>query len=737
MRHFPRSPAALFLILLFAAPPFAAPQQASQAGAVQEQAAVTVIEIPVNVIGKDGKPLAGLKAQDFTLYDDGKKVPISAVDVIDLSQPPPAAAPAAPSAVQVPAAARRLWLLVFDLTYTSPTGLLRARDGATNFVAKSMKENDLAAVGTLSLDTGWKLLVNFTRDRRQLSTAIETLGLPGAGVTRSPDPLGFAFSTPNPIGSPSEGGGGIVGSNADAMLENLRDLQPMQRQADDDFARGRVVKLLNSLAGIGRVLDSVRGRKHVLFFSEGFETRLLVGNAGGGGRSASMQKDQATASVDTSTTQGANEAAISGEIWKVKENARFGDSSLREALSNALGNFQRSDAVLDTVDIGGLRAENDAAGPKPGSGTDSLYTMASETDGDFVRNANQLGSELEKVSDRTSLVYLLAYQPKPLSRPGTFHKLKVDVKTSGAKVVSRSGYYEPRPYASLTPLEQLLASGDLVTGGSRSGGLQGRLLAAPFASRGEEAQVPIVLEIPGPALLAGDKGEKTTVLVYAYANDASGTLKDYITSAMELDLSKVRSALESGGIRYYGTLYLPPGDYGVRALVRDSATGRSSLASAAVHVPKMPGGSPTVLPPVFAAPQGSWLMVRGNPRSDAPQRTADYPFAVGGDSFIPTALPSVANGAETQVAVFTYNFGGAGKATPLEVRSQIVGSDGKARPVEMKTVKESNVERGGGRKLMLAFKPEGLAPGRYELRVAVSDPGSKAAGESASAFEVR
>ena len=39
-----------------------------------------------------------------------------------------------------------------------------------------------------------------------------------------------------------------------------------------------------------------------------------------------------------------------------------------------------------------------------GSGTDALFTMAAETDGDFVRNANQLGPEIERVADSQHLI---------------------------------------------------------------------------------------------------------------------------------------------------------------------------------------------------------------------------------------------------------------------------------------------------------------------------------------------
>ncbi len=700
---------------------------------VQERAGVTLIEIPVNVIGKDGKPVAGLTAEDFELYDDGKKQPITSVDVIDLSRP--AEAPGAPDgAPAVPASARRLWLLVFDLSYTSPSGLVRARDGASGFVTEAMQPNDLAAVGTYSVDTGWKLLVNFTRDRRQLGWAIDTLGLTGQSV-RASDPLAFAFVAPGPSspGAPQP----LPGKGGAELLESLRDLQRMTKQTTDDLARSRVTKLVSSLGGIGHALDSTRGRKQVLFFSEGFETRLMSGHMAGGDRSSSLSQPIAQAAVDTSTPQGSGDAALSGELWKIDGDVRFGNTATRSRLTDAMAMFNRSDAVLNAIDISGLRAEGDASGSAAGSGTDALFAMAAATDGDLIRNANQLNSELAKLEARTALVYLLVYQPKQLSKPGAFHALKVKVKAPGAKVLARSGYYEPRPYQNLSPFERTLAAGDLVTGGARENEIPGSLLAAPFASQADLPQVPVLVEIPGPGLLAGDTGVQTSLQIYVYANDASGTLADYVASEMTLDLTKVRASLEAGGIKFYGTLYLPPGQYGVRALVRNGTTGRSGVYAASCVVPEMPGGAPTVLPPLFEEAPGRWLMVRGNPRPDAPPRPADYPFAIAGESFIPSAMPTLARGAAAEVAVVAYNFPVGEKPAPLDVRAEIIGADGKSRPAPVTVSRRSDIERGGGRKVVLGFKPEGLAPGRYALKVALTDPASKKSAEASSAFEVR
>jgi hypothetical protein len=100
-------------------------------------------------------------------------------------------------------------------------------------------------------------------------------------------------------------------------------------------------------------------------------------------------------------------------------------------------------------------------------------------------------------------------------------------------------------------------------------------------------------------------------------------------------------------------------------------------------------------------------MIRANPRADAPTRVADYPFAVGGESFIPAGLPAVSARAPTQVAVFTYNFGGNVRPGSLSVRGEIVGTDGQPRVVPLAIGRESGVERGGGRKLMLTLPRKG------------------------------
>ena len=52
---------------------------------------------------------------------------------------------------------------------------------------------------------------------------------------------------------------------------------------------------------------------------------------------------------------------------------------------------------------------------------------------------------------RTSVTYVLAFQPKKLKLDDKYHRLKVRLKNGakGARIVHRPGYYPPKPYAEL------------------------------------------------------------------------------------------------------------------------------------------------------------------------------------------------------------------------------------------------------------------------------------------------
>src|SRR5436853_3234031 len=153
-----------------------------------ESTNVVAVEIPVQVV-KDGEPVRGLTANDFEVYDGRKKVPVTGFEVLDLGAvTAPAGSPAAAVAeAQVPVSARRHFLMLFDLSNSEPKSIIKAREAALGVVG-GLHPTDLVAVATYSAIQGPQLVIGFTPDRKQIATAIDTLGAPKL-VDRSPDPL--------------------------------------------------------------------------------------------------------------------------------------------------------------------------------------------------------------------------------------------------------------------------------------------------------------------------------------------------------------------------------------------------------------------------------------------------------------------------------------------------------------------------------------------------------------------
>lgn len=132
---------------------------------VSERVNVSLIEVPVTVSDSSGNAVRGLKAENFIISDDRGKYPIASFDAIDF------ASPAAKK--EVPAFARRNFLLLFDLSNTTPNAMARAKRAAQEFVKHAVNPSDLAAVGTITVEDGFRLITAFTTDRALLAAAVE------------------------------------------------------------------------------------------------------------------------------------------------------------------------------------------------------------------------------------------------------------------------------------------------------------------------------------------------------------------------------------------------------------------------------------------------------------------------------------------------------------------------------------------------------------------------------------
>jgi VWFA-related protein len=714
----PRVAALLSLVLLAAAAPLRAQAPPRFGGTTS----VVVVEVPVNVT-KDGKPVRGLTAENFELTDGKTRQPITGFEVIDLG------AVGAEGQRRIPIAARRHFLFLFDLTFAQANSIVRARAAAVDLVRQGFHAADLGAVATYSATRGAELVLGFTSDRSQIEAAIRSLGLPQL-VNRAPDPLRLIVAD---IGVEADSGilPGIRGKGNSPTAqfrgeaEEARDYQmteilgDIQRDSNELQARteqNQVVALTRSFSELAQMMASVDGRKHVVYLSEGFAAGAAVGRG---------------ASRETS------DAVAEGEWWKSESETVYGSSRVQSDVERMLEAFRRADCVVQAVDIGGVRtvgaeAQTQLASDAQGrnDGRDVLLTMARDTGGELFQNTNDLSAAMARMLSATSVTYLLAFQPE-VAQDGTFHPVKVRLKGGprGARVSHRAGYYAPDPLRVARPLEHSLTSAAAILSGKEGGNLPVSALAAPLPGAAGKAVVPLLVEVDGPALLAGHVGPAMTVEIYAYALGTEGSVDGFLTQRLELDLTKVADELRASGLKFYGELELPAGSYEVRLLVKNAQMGgASALRSLPVEVP----AAPQLSPPLFVAAGGGWLLARQAPRpGEAPR---EYPFTLAGQPFVPDARPVVAAAGEARIALLAYDLGSGevvARAEVLRAADRQPAAGGGFRLLE-----RQRGEAGAPDRLVGVFTPAGLPPGEYVLRVTVTDQASGAARSSAAPFVV-
>lgn len=654
---------------------------------VGETVHVTVVEVPVTVIDRDGNAVAGLTADNFELYDDGKKVPIDYFEVLDLR---PSAQATAKADDPLPPAASRNFLLLFDLANSSPGTIERASVAAKEFVATQLGPRDLAAVATFTAEAGARMVTNFTRDKALLTKAVETLGHPK--YFKAADPLMITAVTPAPTGEITDGGGVGVGSAAmeAEITKMIEDLNRVTKKVNDGEARNRIRIQFTNLARVARVLDRMRGQKQIILLSEGFDASLVQGRENIGAEA---------------TKEG--DRIMAGEVWNVDSDQKFGNATATNDVREMGELFRRSDVTMHAIDIKGLRGTSDvtSGAPTKGKSVEGLHMITAPTGGSVFKNNNDMSQTFDKLMKQQEVVYLLGFQARTSGKPGKFHTLKVKAANPrGARVAHRPGYYEHT--VRMTDLERTLTLAEIMMTDAAIDDVTLNLGSTTLPGPGGRARIPVVVEIPSSGLLKELQGTKANAQLLLYAFNESGQVIDHLQERIGLDLATAGDAVKKNGVRYYGSLRMPPGKYAVKALVRVEETGLIGFRRQDIEVPAF--DTATIMRPVVFEDPGQWAMVLGPARGD----DFAYPFAAGEAKYIPKSEPVIAANGEYKVALFLYRV----PIENLSVGSTLVLADGSSQPANVSLLGRTSADERGSVKLLFNFKPQTIAAGRHELR---------------------
>lgn len=655
---------------------------------------VVAVEVPVRVL-RDGRPVRGLTADNFAVFDEGERREIQSFEVLDLEEM--AAGETELSPVDVPSAARRHFLLLFDLDFTDGPYLKRAYKAARELVDHGLEPTDLVAVAFFSNRAGVSSVLGFTPDRSQVAAALDQLGRflgeeEGGGAPageRAADTLEMTVggwgavqadvsaaaqrerSLPEQALEWAGGTGGRFGG-AEEVLGPMAAIEAPNVQQKEASRASALVASLRDLAEQYRWID---GQKFLVLFSQSFDANLYL-NEGGS--------------------------------WLLRE------------MRGMLDVFRKTGWSIYSIE--GVDLNTETVKRK----RETLFFLAKQTGGAMVGGRNDLAVSMAKVLMQTSVTYVLGFQAPDLPADGSFRRIRVELRGAprGTRASYRAGYYVPKPYSELGAAEQRAQSAELLLSGREVDELRAGAFAGPLELTGSGARVPVVLQVDRESLLAGPADQEAGAEIYVYAMTLTGKVAGVLAQRVLVDPEKLEADGTPDGLKFFGELELPPGSYDVRSITRSLRTGWVSVRRLRVEVPASERQR-VLLPPLFLqAPQERWLLVR-KPREGAPAGEDDYPFRFEGERFLPAAQATVATEGEARLMVMGYGLGGE----QIDLESRMLDHVGEV--VEGPTLSylaRTDGDESHPEQIVLALHPGGVAPGDYVLELTLSEPDGKQIG---------
>ena len=576
---------AVFLIaILFGSVVFAQQQQQSDDDVVRVKS--NLVNIDVIVKDKKGKYVPDLKAEDFTVVENGvaQKIeffdaPLSRTD----ARGPNAAAPDATTTTTPPSAAPRNYVaLVLDSQTTDITNMKQVREGTVKYVREQFTDNDVVAL--LSVTNGLQMLQPFTQDKDKLIAALENTDVNATSKNFEQRDLAEKINAQREILTAGAPDGNIqLNSPAAAKLMIAQTVLAQFLKLRTALSLQQSRPVLAALAAICEGLRSIPGKKTVVLFSQGFVTPAVLDWQVQSTIDIANRANVAIYIIDSAGLRACWTA--SGAL--VPNNPMAGVSGItnQEQRIRAVG----GETVFDNVRQEGKSREYDI-----------LYRVSGDTGGRFLKGNNDIGQGLERINEEIQARYTIAYRSTNQDFDGTFRKVKIEVRRPDAQVVSRSGYYAipPEEIVLLSPADKKLLSGFAAAQSNPE--LPVYVGLSQFRSREGLYTVPLALELPPSAVKFERKGDKQSMQL-----EVLGVLK-----AGDKNLSRLGGSFDvalndtdyqsivNNNIYYRQDMVLAAGEYTLDVIVRDKLTGKTAAKREQFVVPEPNtefAATPTVL----------------------------------------------------------------------------------------------------------------------------------------------
>ena len=512
------------------------------------KSSTNLVIVNVEVKDKSGKVIEGLKASDFTLTEDGKPQPISVfefqkltgevappVNVATIAPPTSHVVPAGFSAStpgQIRYQDRRLMVMLFDFSSMPIQDQIRAQDGALKFLAKQMTSSDLVAIMTNTNKV--RVEQDFTEDRETLVSTIK-----GFHIGEASDLAGLANTGDD---NEEDTGAAFVADETEYNIFNT-DLK------------------LAALETAAKMLGSLPEKKALVYFSSGIQ------------KTGMENQSQLRATIN---------AAIKANVAFYPIDAS--GLSATPPAGDATKNSPRGNGIYS----GGTQTNQRASAH---DAQETLTSLAADTGGKAFLDNNDLALGIQQVQKDIGSYYILGYYSTNDARDGKYRRLKVVLNEKmNAKLDYRGGYFAQKQFAKFNAndkeqqLQEALLLGDPLTD------LRMALEIDYFRIAKDAFFVPVSVKIPTAQVDMKKKGadEITEFDFIGQVRDGKGKLMGSVRDGIKVKLNAADATQKKRGSFQYSTGFtLPPGDFKLKVLARENATGKMGTFESAFTVPNM------------------------------------------------------------------------------------------------------------------------------------------------------
>jgi len=535
-----------------------------------------LVNLDVIVRDKKGRSITDLKAEDFSIIENGVPQTIESFDTAlanskSTNQPISVASTATPTTPDP--FPRNIISLVLDGQTTDASNLKYVRDGIMRYVRDEVRDGD--SVALFGISGGLQLLQPFTQDKAKLVSAVEVAyGLSSASKSSeqraNADTIAslrdqLASTASEPINVAAAGS-----SAAQAMITQRVLEQYVQFRSALSIQQARPV--LASLAAICEGLRTIPGKKTLVVFSQGFVAPQAL-------------DWQVQSTIDIAVRANVSIYVIdsTGLTGGTPKSGALVPSSALAGISAATSQESRiragaGETVFDITRQEGLDRQQDL-----------LFRISGETGGQFIKNTNDIAAGLNKIDNEIRARYTLTYRSTDANFDGSFRKVKIDVHRPDVTVVARHGYYAV-PSSQVVPLSpeerKLLADASTLAAGAK---LPLSLALSSFKAEGGYYTVPIALEIPPEAVKFQPKGDRQQLDLDVFGVVRRQEDKQIISrlgGKFEIGLTAPQyEAILHNKIFYRQDMELAAGAYVVELFVQDRLSGKMAVRSETLTLP--------------------------------------------------------------------------------------------------------------------------------------------------------